>query len=240
MKYSAETNLIAKALIAVQKKIEPVVKDSTNPHFKNNYASLDSLTEYVRPILAEEGLALLQGAEAYDMVPGASTLFVDVATTLMHESGQYVESVIRMPLDKANPQGAGSAMTYGRRYGLAALLAISTEEDDDAEAAVRRNVGRMPTVAERTGHSKPPAKLPNETDAEAHEYGQQSVLVACPKCGSDMWDNRATKKNPKAPDYKCKDKSCDGVIWPPRGKKPSQQDAFSQEAPPYSDDEAPY
>ena len=39
---------------------------------------------------------------------------------------------------------------------------------------------------------------------------------ACPKCGGPMWDNRAGKKNPKAPDYKCHDKNCDGVIWPPK------------------------
>ena len=32
-----------------------------------------------------------------------------------------------------------------------------------------------------------------------------------------MWDNREGKRNPKAPDFKCKDRSCDGVIWPPRG-----------------------
>lgn len=31
-----------------------------------------------------------------------------------------------------------------------------------------------------------------------------------------MWDNRENKRNPKAPDFKCKDRSCDGVIWPPR------------------------
>jgi hypothetical protein len=37
---------------------------------------------------------------------------------------------------------------------------------------------------------------------------------ACPKCGGPMWDNREGKKNPKAPDYKCKDRSCDGAIWP--------------------------
>ncbi len=40
--------------------------------------------------------------------------------------------------------------------------------------------------------------------------------ASCPKCGGAMWDNRATKRNPKAPDFKCRDKSCDGVIWPPR------------------------
>jgi hypothetical protein len=38
----------------------------------------------------------------------------------------------------------------------------------------------------------------------------------CPKCGGKMWDNTETKTNPKAPDYKCRDKSCDGVIWPPK------------------------
>lgn len=38
----------------------------------------------------------------------------------------------------------------------------------------------------------------------------------CPECGGDMWDNRDSKRNPKAPDFKCKDKSCEGVIWPER------------------------
>lgn len=38
----------------------------------------------------------------------------------------------------------------------------------------------------------------------------------CPKCTGPMWDNRVGKRNPRAPDFKCKDKECDGVIWPPR------------------------
>jgi hypothetical protein len=41
-------------------------------------------------------------------------------------------------------------------------------------------------------------------------------LPSCPKCGGSMWDNREGKRNPKAPDFKCKDRGCDGVIWPPR------------------------
>lgn len=40
--------------------------------------------------------------------------------------------------------------------------------------------------------------------------------VSCPKCGGAMWDNRISKRNPKQPDFKCKQRSCDGVIWPPR------------------------
>jgi hypothetical protein len=51
----------------------------------------------------------------------------------------------------------------------------------------------------------------------------------CPKCGGEMWDNRAGRRNPRAPDFKCKDKSCAGVIWPPRD---------SASAPPA--DEGPY
>ena len=44
----------------------------------------------------------------------------------------------------------------------------------------------------------------------------EEASPACPKCGGRMWDNRATKRNPRAPDYKCRDRSCEGVIWPPR------------------------
>jgi hypothetical protein len=39
-------------------------------------------------------------------------------------------------------------------------------------------------------------------------------MVSCPKCGGRMWDNRLTKRNPRAPDYKCQNRSCDGVVWP--------------------------
>src|SRR4051812_33575514 len=36
----------------------------------------------------------------------------------------------------------------------------------------------------------------------------------CPKCGGPMWDNRVSKRNPKAPDFKCRNRACDGVLWP--------------------------
>lgn len=225
MKYSEQMDLIAKAMIAVQKELEPVVKDGTNPHFKSNYATLDSITEYVRPILTKHNLLLIQGAEAQEA--NGDHFFVDVVTTIMHESGQYITSTIRMPLDKANPQGAGSAMTYGRRYGLTSMLAISTEDDDDAEGAVRRAAQPVRSVASQTGHTQPPDKGP-----------------ACPKCGSDMWDNRLTKRSPKQPDYKCKDRSCDGVIWPPRQPKATVQNALpfngDDNPPPPDDLDLPY
>ena len=53
------------------------------------------------------------------------------------------------------------------------------------------------------------SEQPSETELAA-------PLPTCPKCSGDMWDNRVGKRNPKAPDFKCKDRECDGVIWPPR------------------------
>lgn len=53
--------------------------------------------------------------------------------------------------------------------------------------------------------------------------------VSCPKCGGRMWDNRLTKRNPKAPDYKCRDRTCDGVVWPPKsGQQPSAASADAE------------
>jgi hypothetical protein len=55
----------------------------------------------------------------------------------------------------------------------------------------------------------------------------------CPKCGGRMWDNRLTKRNPRAPDYKCRDRNCDGVIWPPRDveKKPAEPQVAARSSP---------
>jgi hypothetical protein len=44
----------------------------------------------------------------------------------------------------------------------------------------------------------------------------------CPKCGGRMWDNRAGKRNPRAPDFKCRDRACDGVVWPARAEAAGQ------------------
>jgi hypothetical protein len=48
---------------------------------------------------------------------------------------------------------------------------------------------------------------------------ETTATPSCPKCGGEMWDNRENKRNPRAPDFKCKDRNCEGVIWPPRDAK---------------------
>ena len=62
----------------------------------------------------------------------------------------------------------------------------------------------------------------------------EQTTPPCPKCAGQMWDNRATKRNPKAPDYKCKTDGCDGVIWPPRepGTVSTAKPAGTKDDPP--------
>jgi hypothetical protein len=56
---------------------------------------------------------------------------------------------------------------------------------------------------------------------EQQQPADATEIPNCPRCEGPMWDNRVGKRNPKAPDFKCKDRGCDGVIWPPRGVKPA-------------------
>lgn len=134
MKHSESIANIAAALVAAQADIKAVGKDSVNPHFKSKFASLDSIIDMVRPALSKHGLAIVQGATLPESHDGVLIGFT-VETMLVHKSGEWITNGAVLPMVKADPQGAGAAMTYGRRYSLAALLSISTDEDDDGNHA---------------------------------------------------------------------------------------------------------
>lgn len=209
MKHSETLGKIATALVAAQGEIKAVAKDSINPHFKNRYASLDALTDYARPVLAKHGLALVQGAAVPETHEGHLVGMV-IETTLIHSSGEWISTAIPIPVDKPSAQGAGSGVSYGRRYGLAALLALTTDEDDDGETASNYAPAKASAPAPAPARTAP-ASAPRQAAAAA--IGALAEVPSCKKCGGAMWDNRLDKRNPKAPDFKCKDKNCDGAIW---------------------------
>lgn len=138
MKQSTNISSIAPALIAAQGEIRTIAKDSVNPHFKNKYASLDTIVEAVRPILFKHGLSVMQGAVTPESDSDARVTAFSVETMLVHKSGEWISNAVVIPLAKMDPQGAGGALTYGRRYGLSALLSLATDEDDDAHQASQR------------------------------------------------------------------------------------------------------
>lgn len=140
---------LAQALIAVQKKMTPAMKDGKNPFTKSNYATLNSVMESCREVLLENGIWMTQlpVPAPIELGPG----YLGLMTKLTHaKSGQWQSSLTVIPLPKTDPQGMGSAITYARRYALTSMLGMITE-DDDAESAKIADPNRPQTRPQEQG-----------------------------------------------------------------------------------------
>lgn len=127
---SEDISEIVKALINVQRQLQPATKDANTPFTKSKYATLNSVMDSCRDALLSNGIWLCQYPVPAE--PG----YLGLVTKLTHaESGQWQSSLAVVPLPKADPQGVGISMTYMRRYALSAMLGIVTEEDTDGEFA---------------------------------------------------------------------------------------------------------
>lgn len=132
MNTSEQTDKIAPALIKAQAEMLPLIKDSANPFFKSRYADLHAVTEACYPALQNNGICVLQSAESN----GEQGL--NIKTRLLHSSGQFIETDCAIPPAGQDPQKYGSAVTYGRRYGLQAAVGLAPT-DDDGEGAMARS-----------------------------------------------------------------------------------------------------
>ncbi|MGM1447501.1 ERF family protein [Bacillus cereus group sp. BceL305] len=120
---------LAKSLVLFNSEVNKIAKDADNPFFKNNYATLDTIIDEIRPILSKHGLSIMQ-------IPSGDGQNVTLKTLLLHESGEWLESdELTMKPVKNDPQAVGSCITYARRYSLAAFLSLNTGEDDDGNGA---------------------------------------------------------------------------------------------------------
>jgi hypothetical protein len=113
------------ALLEFHKSVGKIAKQSENPFYKSKYAALPDILSAIDPILVECGLAVVQ-------VPVGENC---LNTTLVHTSGQFISGTYKMSPKDNSPQGLGSAITYQRRYALAAILSLNIDEDDDGNAA---------------------------------------------------------------------------------------------------------
>ena len=133
------TNL-ATALAKAQAEMPVAPFDATNPFLKNKYASLGSIIETSRPILAKHKLSLVQfpisGGSATGDQPS-----IGVESVLAHESGEFITERILIPLTeekgKSKVQSAGSTLTYLRRYSWASILGMYSDEDSDGSSPVQ-------------------------------------------------------------------------------------------------------
>ena len=127
-----DINELAKALALAQSEIGGAKKDSSNPFFKSKYADLESVWEACRSALTKNGLSVSQ-------LVGSDEKGLNLTTMLLHSSGQSLTTTCSVPIAKQNdPQAAGSAITYFRRYQLAAIVGVY-QTDDDGNLATDKN-----------------------------------------------------------------------------------------------------
>lgn len=171
MNQSEQINELASALAKAQGEIKPALKDSSNPFFKSKYADLASIWEACKTPLTKNGLAVLQSMDSRD---GDMMLI----TTLVHSSGQWMKSVmpirVKAATEKQNEiQMLGSAITYMRRYCLAALVGVTTDDDDGN--AMEGSNGSY-SAEKKTAEAKK-ASLPTIDKSQAKELS--SLAGAC-------------------------------------------------------------
>lgn len=128
MNTSESIGKIAPALLTAQKAITFAIKDAKNPQFKSTYADLSSVIDATKPALNDAGICFIQ------MPAPSEQGCLALTTRLIHESGEWIESTATCPLQKHDPQGYGSALTYLKRYSLASAVGLY-QDDDDGNAA---------------------------------------------------------------------------------------------------------
>lgn len=121
---------LATALNKAQDEMGGAVKGAANPFFKSKYADLAAVVQAIKEPFAVNGLS-------YSQFPISKDGLVGVETILMHKSGEFISSELLLSPTKKDPQAAGSAITYARRYALQALAGIPSEDDDGNKASAK-------------------------------------------------------------------------------------------------------
>jgi hypothetical protein len=143
----------------VPKGREAKIPTKTGASYGYRYADLADALSMVRPILAKHGLVVMQNASN----PDSDT--VAITTMLLHSSGEWMMfSPLVLPNGRT-AQETGSAITYGRRYSLLAVLGLAAEDDDGASAAPRQSRPANNRTAPSPAPKKPvPVASPEEEE----------------------------------------------------------------------------
>lgn len=148
---------LAAAMAKAQAEIKTALKDSKNPHFKSSYADLTSVWDACRAALTKNGISVIQ-------IPNFEGDEVWLETMLLHASGDSIKGRYPLRPQQQTPQGYGSALTYARRYSLAAMVGVVADEDDDGNAA----------SAPRPSYSKP-APVADANRAKANQFVNDAI-----------------------------------------------------------------
>jgi len=149
---------LAMALNKAQSEMSGAAKVSNNPFFNSKYADLSEVIKAIKEPFAINGLSYVQ-------FPIEENGRIGVETILMHSSGEYLSNSFTVQLTKQDAQGAGSAITYCRRYGLQAVAGIPSEDDDGNVASPQAH--SQPVIDDKPWYDEKDyqADLPGVTEA---------------------------------------------------------------------------
>ncbi len=191
LKTSDEIGELAKALAAARKDFKPVLKDANNPFFKSKYADLAGVIEATSDALSKNGLVVIQS-------PRLGLNRIAVTTLLAHSSGQWLRDDLELPMSKFDAQGAGSAITYARRYAYQAIVGVAAEDDDGNAASQKFENKGDGTFAK--SDPKPPVEQPKRgrpsKKAEASDYQPWAGLAGKPEELKPKIDGQGYAINP--------------------------------------------
>lgn len=164
---------LAQALAKAQGEMGVATKDAVNPFYKSRYADLASVWEACRAPLSKYELSVLQP------VRGEGSC-VTVTTILAHSSGEWISEALTLTAKDDTPQSIGSAITYGRRYGLSSMVGIAPDDDDDGNAAQPDETSE--TVASEAapvpGPRQPPPPIPPPDENPGRPHSVLRVQTA--------------------------------------------------------------
>jgi len=161
--FSQQLDKIADALAQAQKEMGHASKDATNPYFQSKYADLASVIDAAGP-LHEHGISIV-------CIPLERDGLYGVHCRLVHKSGQYMGGTLLLPVSKKDAQGAGSSITYARRYCVQSLCNIGAE-DDDANGSIDRKAPRKEHSDKGNKRIGKPREQPmKEVEPNPEEHG---------------------------------------------------------------------
>jgi len=175
---------LAAALSKFQAEVENPTKDSQGHNYK--YADLANILNAVKQPLTNNKLSVCQ-------MLGSSAQGISVTTILMHESGEYIESMLSLP-QEANSrmsaaQQAGAVITYARRYALAACLGIAQQDDDAPKPIVSHQEEAKPKPVNRS-----PQQKNAETQTQFAEQACQEIHDMTKIGELHLWTTKNEKK----------------------------------------------
>ena len=180
--HSEQLNELAAALTKAQAELSTAEADgvghvgtATNGR-SYRYATLASVWDTIRKPLTSHGLALTQTCEPSNRGE------LRLTTTLLHESGQWISGTEMVPMPVQTPQGYGSALTYARRYGLAAIVGVSVDDDDDAAAA-----SQVAAAPRTTQTESPLARRHDEHTPQAAAAEKRTARTGIPRKPTQTW-----------------------------------------------------